>query len=272
MPPSTEDTHVVSESATRRLQEGSSVYKVVWIAHFKEEVGAEAAHRHWSEVHGPLAAKVPGIERYVQSHVISALGHVAPSNERTDFDGYSCCWYKDRAMFEDSLQTPEWAALGADSANMFDDSRWDGWSAALDPHVIIDGDEAPFKTVWIMRFTPEIRADPKLTREAHESWIDTHGREFGVRVPGISRYVQNHVVSAIDATGENPGLALEFDGFSECWFESGEAFERTMASEEWLAMNEDALRLFDVDAAVPRMSAVLDEQVIVDSELELSHV
>jgi uncharacterized protein (TIGR02118 family) len=248
------------------------VYKVVWIARFKEGIESESAHRHWAEVHGPLGAKVPGIERYVQNHVVSGLGHVAVDDERTDFDGYSCCWYRDRPTFETSLETPEWAALGADSANVFDDSRWDGWSAALDSHVIVDGDEGPFKTVWIMRFTPEIRADPELTREAHAAWIDVHGREFGVRVPEIGRYVQNHVVSAIDATGENPELQLEFDGFSECWFESREAFERAMASDEWLAMNEDALRLFDVDAAVPHMSAVIDERVIVESEAAFAHV
>jgi hypothetical protein len=37
-------------------------------------------------------------------------------------------------------------------------------------------------------------------------------------------------------------------------------------------MNEDALRLFDVAAAVPHMSAVLKEHVIVDSTRELAHV
>jgi uncharacterized protein (TIGR02118 family) len=248
---------------------GGAVYKVVWIAHFKEGIDPAAAHRHWIDVHGPLGAKVPGVERYVQSHVVSALTPVAVSDEPAHFDGYSCCWYADRAACEASLRTPEWAALGVDSPNMFDDSKWDGWSAALDPHVIVDGPEAPFKTVWIMRFTPEIRADPERTRAAHRAWIDVHGRTFGVRVPGISRYVQNHVVAAIDATGENAEIPLEFDGFSECWYESREAYERSMASEEWLAMNEDARRDFDVEFTVPHMSAVLDEHVIVDTDRAL---
>ncbi len=248
------------------------MYKVVWIARFHDGITREDASRHWTETHGALGHKVPGIERYVQNHVVSALGHVAVSDERTDFDGYSCCWYADRDAFEASLTTPEWAAIGADSPNLFDDTRWDGWSAALDSRTIIDGDEGPFKTVWIMRFTPEIRADPELTRQAHESWIDVHGGRFGVEVPGISRYVQNHVIAAIDGSGENAELPLEFDGFSECWFDDEAAFERAMESEEWLRMNEDALRLFDVEAAVPHMSAVVDERVIVDSSAPLAHV
>jgi uncharacterized protein (TIGR02118 family) len=248
------------------------MYKVVWIASFHDKISREDASRHWTEVHGELGKKIPGVERYVQNHVISALDAEEVSDAKTYFDGYSCCWYVDRTAFEESLKTPEWAALGVDSPNLFDDSKWDGWSAALDPRTIIDGPEGPFKTVWIMRFTPEIRADPELTREAHESWINVHGKEFGVQVPGISRYVQNHVTAAIDGGGENPNIPLEFDGFSECWFEDEAAFERTMKSEEWLRMNEDAFRLFDVEAAVPHMSAVLDERVIVDSSRELAHV
>ena len=240
------------------------MYKVVWVARFHQGVSPEQARRHWREVHAPLGTKVAGIERYVQNHVLSALGPLAVSEEPAAFDGYSCCWYRDREAFEESLQTPEWAALGADSPNLFDDSRWDGSSASLDARAIIDGPRAPFKTVWFVRFKPEVRGDPQRSRAAHERWIASHGGHFGTRVPGISRYVQNHVVSAIDATGENADIAMDFEGFSECWFADRAAFELAMASPEWAAMNEDADELFDVDYIVPAMSAVLEESVIVE--------
>jgi len=239
------------------------MYKVVWVARFREGIERDEARRHWTEVHGRLGARVPGIGRYVQSHVRSALGPVGVSDARTEFDGYSCCWYRDREAFERSLRTPEWAAVGADSPNLFDDSRWEGWSASLDSRTIIDGGEAPFKTVWFVRFKPDARADPQRSREAHEYWIAKHGGHFGVRVPGIARYVQNHVISAIDGEGENGRIAMDFDGFSECWFEDRAAFELTMSSPEWERMNEDADELFELDYIVPRMSAVLDERVIV---------
>jgi uncharacterized protein (TIGR02118 family) len=240
------------------------MYKVVWVARFKNGIAPEDARRHWREVHGPFGAKVPGVERYVQSHARSALGRVGTSEVRTGFDGYSCCWYRDRGSFEATLRTPEWGALGIDSPNLFDDDCWDGWSASLEPHMIVDGPLAPFKTVWFVRFRDEVRADPKRSREAHAYWIAQHGGHFGAQVPGISRYVQNHVVSAIDATGEAPAIAMDFDGFSECWFADRDAFELTMSSPEWLAMNADADELFDVDYIVPKMSAVLDEHVIVE--------
>jgi uncharacterized protein (TIGR02118 family) len=239
------------------------MYKVVWVARFHDGISTADARRHWQTVHGPLGAQVPGVERYVQSHVVSALGPVAPSDEPALFDGYSCCWYRDRASFEESLKTPQWAALGTDSPNLFDDSCWEGWSASLDRRTIIEGDEAPFKTVWFVRFKPDVRADADRTREAHEYWIAKHGGHFGARVPGIERYVQNHVVSAIDGTGENDAIAMDFEGYSECWFRDQSAFELAMSSPAWLAMNEDAEELFDVGYIVPSMSAVLEQNVVV---------
>jgi uncharacterized protein (TIGR02118 family) len=242
------------------------MYKVVWVARFHGGISNEEARRHWREVHAPLGAKVAGIDRYVQSHVLSALGPLGVSAEPAAFDGYSCCWYRDRRAFEETLRTPQWAALGVDSPNLFDDSRWEGSSASLDARTIIEGPLAPFKTVWFVRFKPEVRVDSERAREAHEYWIAKHGGHFGTQVPGISRYIQNHVVSAIGAEGETPSVAMDFDGFSECWFEDRAAFELAMASPEWLRMNEDAEQLFDLDYIVPAMSAVLAELVVVEGE------
>jgi uncharacterized protein (TIGR02118 family) len=239
------------------------MYKVVWVARFHDGISREDARAHWTEVHAPLGARVAGIERYVQSHVLSALGALGVSDAQADFDGYSCCWYRDRAAFEESLRTPEWAALGVDSPNLFDDSRWDGSSASLDARTIIEGPLAPFKTVWFVRFKPDVRADPQRSREAHDYWIAQHGGHFGAQVPGISRYIQNHVRSPISGEGEAPQTPMDFDGFSECWFEDEAAFELAMGSQEWLRMNADAEELFDVDYIVPAMSAVLAENVVV---------
>jgi len=240
------------------------MYKVVWVAEFRDGISREDARGHWTEVHGPLGARVGGIERYVQNHVLSALGAVGVSDEQAAFDGYSCCWYRDRERFAGSLRTPEWAALGVDSPNIFDDTRWEGWSASLDSRTIIEGAEAPFKTVWFVRFRPDVRGDRDRSREAHAYWIAMHGGHFGTKVPGITRYVQNHVIEAIDGAGENPKIAMDFDGFSECWFADRAAFELAMDSPEWQRMNEDAEELFDVGYIVPAMSAVLEQRVIVD--------
>ena len=50
--------------AFRPIREGRwlQVYKVVWFARFLEGMDKHEARRHWREVHGPLALKVPQID------------------------------------------------------------------------------------------------------------------------------------------------------------------------------------------------------------------
>ena len=78
----------------------------------------EEGHRHWSDVHGPLCAEVPGLERDVQ--------------EEPQFDGYSCGWWADREAFEASMRTPEWAALVEDGHGLWDEDFLRGMSAHID--------------------------------------------------------------------------------------------------------------------------------------------
>lgn len=233
------------------------MYKVVWFARFVDGMTRDEARRHWRDVHGPLGGKVPQVVEYVQSHAVDSLDDEAGPG----FDGYSCCWFDDGASFAEALRTPEWADLGADGGNVFDMDWFTGMSAALDERVIVDGDYGPFKTVWVVRFKDEIRRDSARRREAHEHWIATHGEHLGRAVPGIGRYVQNHCAVALGAEGEDEGVELLFDGFSECWFESREAFERVTSSREWLAMSDDADLFCDVDY-IRGMSAVVEENAV----------
>jgi uncharacterized protein (TIGR02118 family) len=241
------------------------VYKVVWFARFLQGMDKREGRRHWHEIHGPLGGKVPQIETYVQSHAVEALGSAEAGDLTPAFDGYSCCWFADEGAYREALGTPEWAAVAADSPNLFDSDSFRGVSAVLDERTIVEGDRGPFKAVWVVRFTDEIRRDPARVREAHDYWIETHGGRFGRAVPGIGRYVQNHCVAALGDEGADESGELEFDGFSECWFEDRAAFDRAMTSPEWLAMNDDAQTFCDVDYIRDGRSAVVEEHVIKSS-------
>jgi uncharacterized protein (TIGR02118 family) len=232
------------------------MYKVAWISRFSPASRAGDARRHWSGPHAALAAAVPGLDRYVQNHPTARLGLVGPADDRAAFDCYDCGWFADRAAFGSAITTAEWAALESDAVGQVDVEWGATMTAAVDERTIIDGPTGPFKAVWIVRFRDEIRADPDRVRDAHDYWTRTHGGAFGVRVPGIDRYVQNHVVGAVGTV--DPG----FDGFSECWFQDRAAFDVTMASQEWDDMNGDAPNLFDMDFILGGMSAILDEVVV----------
>ncbi len=233
------------------------MYKISQVAHFLPSLGPEAGREHWCSTHAALGAAVPGVQRYVQNFATSSLGLVGLHDSRPAFDGYACVWFADRAAFRSSLQSPEWSAMEDDAASLLVPDPSHSSTAAVEEKLIIDGPTGPFKAVWFVQFTADIRSDPRRTREAHEYWTRTHGGAFGVRVPGIDRYVQNHVVEPIADRAD-----LGYDGFSECWFQDRAAFDVTMESKEWADMNNDAKTIFDRDWIVGGWSSLLDEVVV----------
>jgi uncharacterized protein (TIGR02118 family) len=112
------------------------------------------------------------------------------------------------------------------------------------------------KVVWVCRYQPE------WDRERAQRYWRTHHAGMGRRVAeNMPWYLQNHFVEAIgprDVTGDRP---LAVDGFSVCWFDGAEGFRRCIESPEMLAMDEDALNVFDVSDIRGGWSARLQETV-----------
>jgi uncharacterized protein (TIGR02118 family) len=76
--------------------------------------------------------------------------------------------------------------------------------------------------------------------EALRYWRDEHVR-FIARVPGVKRYVQNHCI--VGPGGAAPASA----GLGELWFDSVEAAEAALATDEWNAVIDDAAMFMDMD-------------------------
>ncbi len=72
--------------------------------------------RHWLDVHGPLARKVPGIRRYVQSHILSESVRADIAAVDVEIDGIAELWYDSVEAMERSTATAEAQALYADGA------------------------------------------------------------------------------------------------------------------------------------------------------------
>jgi uncharacterized protein (TIGR02118 family) len=72
--------------------------------------------KHWVEIHAPLALEVPGLRRYVQSHILEDRKRpdVAPLD--VEIDGIAELWYDDRESLTRALASPEGKALYADGA------------------------------------------------------------------------------------------------------------------------------------------------------------
>jgi uncharacterized protein (TIGR02118 family) len=95
---------------------GNQMIKVVGLLTRKEGTTHEQFVRHWFDVHGPLAHAVPGIRRYVQSHITGT--RTRPDIPETDFevDGIAELWYDDLESLQRAAATAEMKALTDDGA------------------------------------------------------------------------------------------------------------------------------------------------------------
>ncbi len=74
----------------------------------------EEFQRYWREVHGPLAALIPPVRRYVQSHTRRS----AYERGRTPaYDGVAVTWFDDTRAMRASAATAEYARVRADEPN-----------------------------------------------------------------------------------------------------------------------------------------------------------
>ena len=90
--------------------------KVLGLLTRKAGLSHEAFVRHWFDIHGPLALAVPGIRRYVQSHITDTLTRADVPETAIEVDGIAELWYDDLASFQQAAATPEMKRLTDDGA------------------------------------------------------------------------------------------------------------------------------------------------------------
>lgn len=85
--------------------------KLVFVLQLREDMSREEALRYWRQVHGPIAAKTPGLRKYVQDHA------TAPAEGDLQFGGIAELWFDSREAFQSAMASPEWRATIADVPN-----------------------------------------------------------------------------------------------------------------------------------------------------------
>jgi uncharacterized protein (TIGR02118 family) len=80
----------------------------------KPGMAVDEFQRYWRAVHGPLAAPIPMIRRYVQSHTRPS----AYERGRTPaYDGVAITWFEDTQAMRASAATAQYARVRADEPN-----------------------------------------------------------------------------------------------------------------------------------------------------------
>jgi uncharacterized protein (TIGR02118 family) len=92
------------------------VIKSISLLTRKPHLTHEQFVKHWLEVHAPLAHAVPGIRRYVQSHIVEERRRPDIPATEVEIDGIAELWFDDRKAMQQAMATPEAKALHADGA------------------------------------------------------------------------------------------------------------------------------------------------------------
>jgi uncharacterized protein (TIGR02118 family) len=95
----------------------SSMLKYIAFAHRKPGMEIEAFQTYWREHHGPLAAKIPVVHRYVQNHVLLSAYR---SGLKPRYDSVAETWFDDTNAMRVSQTTPEYQTVRADEPNFID--------------------------------------------------------------------------------------------------------------------------------------------------------
>jgi uncharacterized protein (TIGR02118 family) len=101
----------------------------------KDGMTHEQFMRHWVSVHAPLAHAVPGLRRYVQSHIVEERTRPDIPAAAVDVDGIAELWYDDREAMARALASPEARALHADGALFIGRIK----TFTIEEHVVIPG-------------------------------------------------------------------------------------------------------------------------------------
>ena len=182
----------------------------------KPGLSVEAFQRHWRHEHAGVIARLPGVERYVQSHPLDENY----ADREPACDGFAELWARDSQAFRDIAASEAYAAVLADEEKFLD--RTANALVLTDVHVIRDGTVAADAIKRIRLFSRR----PDLPVEVFQArWRDKYGPLMAT-LPSLDRYVQYHARLGGYAHGRQPA----YDGFDIAWFGSAHALREAMNS------------------------------------------
>jgi uncharacterized protein (TIGR02118 family) len=95
----------------------SASVHLIALAHRKSGMNVAEFQKYWREHHGPLAARIPGLLRYVQNHPMPEL---YGSRNEPLCDGVAEAWFASLDDLQRSIQTPEMIAVRSDEPDFVD--------------------------------------------------------------------------------------------------------------------------------------------------------
>src|SRR5581483_2905609 len=174
---------------------------------------------YWRERHPDAVTKLPGIRRYVQSHVLPSVY----AKGEPPHDGIAEVWADDTDAFRAMTKSPAHAALIADEAKFIDRAKM---GIIVTEDTVVKNGAGSLKAIELFTRRPDLGVE-----DFQRHWRGAHAA-LAVKVPGVERYV----VSATRASAYASGRTPAYDGAALMWFASGDALKTAGSSAEYKAL------------------------------------
>ncbi|MBB3139874.1 EthD domain-containing protein [Halomonas organivorans] len=209
-------------------------------------VSAEAFNEHWQRVHGPMAARFPGLRGYWQHAVVDkeqfGISHARGAG--WDLDGFSELHFDDLQAMLDAVSGDIFAPTLADETEFLEDVRL----VACEKHEVVPVNlgEGPYiKRMTLLKRLPGISPE-----EFRHEWLVNHAN-FVRQWPNVLGYRQNLVVDRYHGSRTESASyeAVPVDGIVEFWFRSKEEAAELYAS-DIVARTQEHAKVF-LDTITP---------------------
>jgi uncharacterized protein (TIGR02118 family) len=205
----------------------------------KPEWSQQDFRRYWSETHGPIAAKLPGLRSYLQHHVVDSIQRgISYKRGPEQLDGFSELAFDDDASMSAAFRSDVAPSLADDEARFLGRLR----IIAVDRREVVPPNPGKplIKRMSLLRRRPDVDA-ASFERE----WRIEHARLVKL-MPGIEGYRQNLVIERQVVKGTPCGYGeLPVDGVVELWFTSADALNQAFASPQGVQTMKHAESFID---------------------------
>jgi uncharacterized protein (TIGR02118 family) len=218
----------------------------------KEGMSLGVFHEYWLKVHAPIAAKTPGIRRYIISTTTTEGLSYMPA-----YDGLAEIWYDDLAALEAAEATPEWQATRADGQNFI--GTVDALLATEVP--VIEDTLTPRQREGWIKYAGLLTRRPGMAIDRFQAhWREIHGPLVVAEFTTMVRYVQCHALPETYGTSRQPA----YDGVPLAWFESVEMVPKAILGRTGADKDTAAARDSEGIFVQPIPIVVMREHVIIE--------
>jgi uncharacterized protein (TIGR02118 family) len=191
----------------------------------RADIDQQQFRTHWRTGHGALAAKLPGLRRYHQNHIVDRTQRgITYERDGLDFDGFSELWFDDLPSMHAAFAAHEVKALADDEDRFISGLKL----ITAVQHVVIP---TPTDVPLIKRMTTLKRRPDVSAEKFQEEWFDVHS-VLVKRLPQVKGYTQNLIFDRSLGRGKPATYnELPIDGIVELWFTDTDSLNEGFGSD-----------------------------------------